>query len=102
MIGTVNNQLAESLKLLLGHSFEWKSLDVLLNEKSKEVEAVTLRDVVAKVSVNPYKTGSKFSSIIIHSNGLATLVNSKQSITRRWSFAFSPYLIQKQGVQGNG
>jgi hypothetical protein len=89
-----------ALKLLLSFTFDYQRILVFYNESSV-VDQVVLVNATNKVGVHPYKRGCKFKEIRITKDGLVTLVNNKQTITRRLALSFSSYLSPETGVQGN-
>jgi hypothetical protein len=89
-----------TVNLLLNFTFDYERIQVFYDE-SDSVDQVILVNATNKVGVHPYKRGCKFREIRITKDGLVTLVNSKQTITRRLALSFSSYLPPETGVQGN-
>lgn len=92
-----------TVNLLLNFTFDYERIQVFYDE-SDNVDQVILVNATNKVGVHPYKRGCKFREIKITKDGLVTLVNSKQTITRRLALSFSSYpayLPPETGVQGN-
>ena len=83
----------------IGKTFEYGSIQVQQNTNGA-VRMTVLKDVTTKVGVAPYRSGVKFKEIWIYHDGTVTLLNDKQTITRRLALSFSSYLLPEKGVQG--
>jgi hypothetical protein len=84
----------------INNVFEYESIQIQ-KVTNGVVRMVVLKNVLTKMGASPYRCGVKFDEVRIHHDGTVTLVNNKQTVTRRLVFSFSPYLLPEKGVQGN-
>jgi len=88
------------LDAFINTAFEYEAVQIQ-KVTNGVVRMVVLKQVTTKVGVAPYRTGVKFDEVRIHHDGTVTLVNDKQTVTRRLMLSFSSYLLPEKGVQGN-
>ncbi len=74
-----NEAIVSLLRALIGHAFDWNSIELGYDKTSNKLTTIVLGDVTCKQTVVPYKRGSKFSSVTLHlKNGRVTVVEGEQ------------------------